>query len=197
MAKAENVDQYIAQHVKWKEELRILRNLHNFFPLEETIKWGAPVYTFKKKNLIGIGAFKHHYALWFFQGGLLQKNTPLLENAQEGKTQALRQIKFDENKVPNLSILRKYIEESLNLAKEGKKILQKNPLPVRVSEELTAILRSLPGLNEAFEKLSRGKQKEYHNYIAEAKMEKTKEARLKKILPLIQDGKGLNDKYRK
>lgn len=53
-------------------------------------------------NLIEIGAFKQHYALWFFQEGLLQQNTALLVNAQEGKTQVLRQIRFDKNEVPEL-----------------------------------------------------------------------------------------------
>jgi uncharacterized protein YdeI (YjbR/CyaY-like superfamily) len=47
------------------------------------------------KNLLGIGAFKNHFGLWFFQGSLLKQNTKLLVNAQEGKTQAMRQIKLD------------------------------------------------------------------------------------------------------
>lgn len=70
---------------------------------------------------MGVRAFKQHYDLWFFRKGLLQKNTTLVVNAQERKTKALRHIKFDEKEIPNLSIIRKYIEESIKLAKEGKK----------------------------------------------------------------------------
>jgi len=35
-------------------------------------------------------------------------------------------------------------------------------------------------------------QRDYHNYINEAKRESTKEIRLKKIIPLIAEGNNLN-----
>jgi uncharacterized protein YdeI (YjbR/CyaY-like superfamily) len=41
-----------------------------------------------------------------------------------------------------------------------------------------------------------GKQREYAEYIAEAKQAATKERRLEKILPMIAAGGGLNDKYK-
>ena len=48
----------------------------------------------------------------------------------------------------------------------------------------------------SFDKLTKGKQREYADYIAEAKREETKVKRLEKILPMIKEGKGLHDKYR-
>jgi len=45
--------------------------------------------------------------------------------------------------------------------------------------------------------LSLSKQREYSEYISEAKRETTKVTRLKKITPLIEAGKGLHDKYKK
>jgi uncharacterized protein YdeI (YjbR/CyaY-like superfamily) len=51
-------------------------------------------------------------------------------------------------------------------------------------------------LDNTFYDLSKGKQKEFATYISEAKQEKTKLNRLTKIIPLILEGKGLNDKYR-
>ncbi|WP_010228729.1 DUF1801 domain-containing protein [Gillisia marina] len=107
MAKSENVDQYIDAHPKWKNQLLQLRQLLLSTNLSETIKWGAPVYTKDGKNLVGISAFKNHFGLWFFQGALLQKNTELLVNAQEGKTQAMRQIKLDETSKIDLKLLKK------------------------------------------------------------------------------------------
>ena len=52
-------------------------------------------------------------------------------------------------------------------------------------------------LNSSFKALTKGKQKDYNEYIDEAKQEKTKISRLEKIIPLILDGKGLHDKYKK
>ncbi|MDO1502674.1 YdeI/OmpD-associated family protein [Winogradskyella maritima] len=51
-------------------------------------------------------------------------------------------------------------------------------------------------LKKAYYTLSPYKQKEYAEYIATAKQEKTKLSRLEKSIPLTLEGKGLNDKYR-
>ncbi len=48
----------------------------------------------------------------------------------------------------------------------------------------------------AFSATDRGKQREYAEYIADAKREVTKARRLEKIRPMIVAGLGLNDKYR-
>ena len=40
------------------------------------------------------------------------------------------------------------------------------------------------------------KQREFIEHLTSAKQEKTQLARLEKIIPLIVEGKGLNDKYR-
>lgn len=64
-------------------------------------------------------------------------------------------------------------------------------------EVLQQALVNDTSLYQAYEALTKGKQREYNTYIMEAKQEKTKHARLQKIIPLIQQGKGLHDKYRK
>ncbi len=97
MAKIQTVEEYILAYPKWGKELKILQDLFTSYSLEESIKWGSPVYSLEGKNLFGLGAFKNHFGIWFFQGGLLQKNTSLLNNAQEGKTKAMRQIKFTQD----------------------------------------------------------------------------------------------------
>jgi len=97
-----------------------LREILNSTVLTETINWGGPVYTLDDKNLIGIGAFKNHCALWFFQGALLKDTNNLLINAQEGKTKALRQIRFEAGSKIDTQELLKYIDEAISLHKLGK-----------------------------------------------------------------------------
>ena len=46
------------------------------------IKWGAPKYVYKNKNIVGLAAFKNYCGLWFFQGGLLKDDHKVLMNAQ-------------------------------------------------------------------------------------------------------------------
>lgn len=197
MANITNVEQYLDAHPNWREQLEMLRSLLNEFPLKETIKWGAPVFTYKEKNLIGMAAFKNHYALWFFQGSLLQKNTDLLKNAQEGKTQTLRQIRFTSHTEPDLKLLEPYIKEMIEIIDSGIAIPKAKPQKVIITPEFLNLFKTFPNLEEEFSSLPPGKQREYISYISDAKRETTKKTRIEKIIPLIREGKGLNDKYSK
>ncbi len=48
-----DVDEYIEVHEYWQTELRQIREMLQKTILEETIKWGAPTYTLKNKNVAG------------------------------------------------------------------------------------------------------------------------------------------------
>lgn len=196
MEKPTNVEEYISRYPKWEREIQTLRKLLNSFELSETIKWGTPVYTLEGNNVVEIAAFKKHMALWFYQGALLKENTSLLHNAQEGKTKALRQIRFEEDQEINPDLLRNYIKEAVRNQREGKKVKVKAVKELVIPQELKEALKMDENLGSAFHKLSPGRQREYSTYIEEAKKAETKKKRLEKILPMIADGKGLNDKYR-
>lgn len=193
---AKNVDQYIVNHPNWEEELKQLREIVNSTGLEETVKWGGPVYTLEGKNVIGIGAFKNHCALWFFQGALLKDNTDLLVNAQEGKTKALRQIRFEKGEKLPLKELKKYIKEAIRNQKEGKELKPDTNKSTDIPIELETAFQQDRALKKAFKDLSPGKQREYCQHVSEAKRETTKTKRLEKIIPMIKAGVGLNDKYK-
>ena len=49
---------------------------------------------------------------------------------------------------------------------------------------------------KAFAELTPGRQREYADYVAEAKRADTTSRRIAKILPMIRLGGGLHDKYR-
>ena len=51
-------------------------------------------------------------------------------------------------------------------------------------------------LANQFKSLTLSKQREYAEYITEVKREETKLNRLQKIIPMIEKGIGLNDKYK-
>lgn len=196
MAKITTVDDYLEIHLEWRAQLELLRNFLNNFPLQETIKWGAPVFTYKDKNFIGLAAFKNHYALWFFQGSLLKENVDFLHNAQEGKTKTLRQIRFNEPTTPNLNLLKPYINEMMEVIDSGQSPPKAKPKKLILTPEFIELFESKPDLEVDFATLPPGKQREYISYISDAKRESTRRTRMKKIIPLIKQRKGLNDKYR-
>lgn len=191
-----SVDEYFAKHKNWISELEALRKMILSTGLEETIKWSAPVYTVNGKNVVGLGAFKNHYGLWFFQGALLEENTKLLENAQEGKTKALRQIRFQKGDPVPLPELKKYVLEAKKNEEQGRKIRPEKHKLIEIPENLSLAFQNDKELEAAFQRLSPGCQREYCQYIDEARQEKTKEKRLAKIKPMILEKKGLNDKYK-
>lgn len=188
--------EYIESHSKWKDQLNLLRDLLNSFPFVETIKWGIPVYTMDNKNMVGLAAFKNHLALWFYQGALLQENTQLLYNAQEEKTKGLRQIRFDENSPIEPEILKPYVEEAILLHKQGKEIQPEKKQAPEIPPLMEKEFSNKPPFRKKFYELTPGRQREYCGYIKDAKREDTKLKRLEKIIPMINKGIGLNDKYR-
>ena len=191
-----SVEEYISCHSHWKEELRQLHEMMLTTDLEPTIKWGAPVYTINGKNVVGLGAFKNHCGLWFFNGSLLKENTILLVNAQEGKTKALRQIKLEKGDPVNTSTFLPYVKEAILNQREGKEIKPVKQKELIVPPELSSAFKEDPELKSSFKKLTPGKQREYADHISGAKREATRRNRLEKIIPMIKSGVGLHDKYK-
>lgn len=196
MKRFETVDAYIDEAEFWQDELRKLRKILNSTELQETVKWGAPCYTFDGKNLVGIGAFKSYVGLWFYQGALLADPEKVLINAQEGKTKAMRQWRFPTKKEIKSQLIKAYVLEAISLQKRGLEVKPARSKKLEIPPQLRTALAKNKRVNAGFEALTMGKQREYAEYIADAKREETKASRIAKIIPMIKEGKGLNDKYR-
>ncbi|MCO5272341.1 MAG: DUF1801 domain-containing protein [Cyclobacteriaceae bacterium] len=196
MQSFKTVDEFISNAKQWKEELMQLREILRETELTEGIKWGAPIYTYKGKNVVGMAGFKSYVGLWFHQGVLLKDPKKKLINAQEGVTKALRQWRMASGKEIDARAIKAYVKEAIGHVEDGKEI---KPLPRKktaIPKELAAALKKNPAAGKAFKLLAPFKQREYSEYIAEAARPETKEKRIGKILPLVQKGMGLNDKYR-
>jgi uncharacterized protein YdeI (YjbR/CyaY-like superfamily) len=197
MKKPKSVEAFLQNYPEWETQLRTFQRIILENPnVTETVKWNIPVYTVKGKNVLGIGAFKSHAAIWFFQGALLKDASNVLVNAQEGKTQAMRHWKFTATDVMDESLIKSYIDEAVQNQLEGKTVTFKKEQTLEIPELLANAFTADSTLKEAFQKLSNYKQKEYIEHIASAKRETTKQSRLEKIIPMILEGKGLNDKYK-
>lgn len=197
MKKVISVEEYIEANKYFAEALTVLRNIIKTTELNESIKWNAPIYDLNGKNVIGLGAFKQHFGLWFFNGVFLKDELKLLVNAQENKTKALRQMRFNSiSEIDNKMVLN-YINEAIENQKLGKEIKPtRNKTPIEIPDELSALLNTDKALHKSFKAISLSKQREYCSYISEAKRDATKQTRLKKITPLILQGAGLHDKYK-
>ena len=196
MSDSIKIDEYLKKHSQWENQLSLLRALFLKTELKEELKWGAPAYTLNGKIVTGLGAFKNHYAIWFHQGVFLKDKQKQLVNAQEGKTQALRQWKFTSESKIDSDLVFDYILESIENCKAGKKIAPKTKKEVIIPKLLEEAFHKNQQLKNSFQKLTPGKQREYAEHIASAKREATQISRLEKVMPMIIENKGLHDKYK-
>ena len=174
-------------------------NFYNPPPLVETIKWGMPVYTLNNKNVAGFSAFKAWTGLWFYQGVFLKDTEGVLINAHEGTTKGLRQWRFSSEVEirKKQSLILDYLAEAIQNQKDGKEIKPERNKALTIPEGLEEALKNNPSLKQSFHALSLSKRREYAEHVGSAKREETRQQRLQKVIPMILEGIGLSDKYRK
>ena len=127
---------------------------------------------------------------------MLKDDGEVLVNAQEGKTVAMRQLRFSTEQNLNEEQVVNFIHEAIDNQKAGLSIKAKPKWPLDIPPELQQHLLGNVELNAQFAQLDLSKQREYVEYITTAKRDSTKQSRLEKITPMILQGVGLNDKYR-
>jgi uncharacterized protein YdeI (YjbR/CyaY-like superfamily) len=191
------VTEYVYSQSKWIKELELLRSILLELQLEEDIKWGIPAFIYKKKNILGLSAFKNYCGIWFHHGVFLKDESNVLINAQKDKTKGLRQMRFTSLAEINPELVKLYVLEAMGNSEAGKEVKPKrNTKPVVIPEELKRQFSKNEKLKYFYEELSLSKQREFCDYISEAKKEETKLKRIEKIIPMILNKAGLNDKYR-
>ncbi|AYE50050.1 YdeI family protein [Priestia megaterium] len=188
------VDEFLTKAKKWKEEYETLRKIVLDCELTEDFKWMNPCYTFEKKNIVLIHGFKEYCALLFPKGSLLQDSHGILIQQTEN-VQGARQIRFTnvQEIAEKEAILKAYIDEAIEVEKAGLKVQVKKPEELIIPDELQHKFDEIPALKDAFTTLTPGRQRAYILYFSAAKQSKTRESRVKKCIPNILNGKGLND----
>ena len=199
MKDTKSAEAFILDNPNWQKELELLRTLFLSSGLQESIKWGIPIYSLEGKNVAGMAAFKSYVGIWFYQGALLRDQTRKLICAQEGITKALRQWRFSDiyEIESGKEILLEYIVEASANVREGKEIKPEKNKPLDIPGELQEAFEKDPALKNSFETLSLSKRREFAEHISSAKRMETRFVRLDKIIPMILKGEGLNDKYLK
>lgn len=197
MTDSQKLDAYFEAQTKWKQKMKTLRDIFKNTELKEALKWGKPTYTLNGKTVVVMADFKNHLALWFHQGVFLKDLHKKLINAQEGITKAQRQWRFNaEDVIDPLQVL-EYVNEAIANTKAGK-LLKPEPKKKRaIPELLEKSFSKDSALKACFQNLSPGKQREFAEYIGEAKREETRQKRLKKCIALIKNGTGLYNQYKK
>lgn len=187
------VDFYFTKAKAWQAEILALRTIVLKCPLTEVLKWGCPCYTHDAGNIVLIHVFKNYCALLFFKGALLADPHGILVQ-QTRNVQSARQVRFTGlDQITILEpLLKSYISQAIAVDKAGLKV-DFHATPAPVPEEFQTLLDDMPEVETAFEGLTPGRQKGYLLHFAAPKQSKTRTARVKKAMPQILAGKGLDD----
>ena len=106
------------------------------------------------KNVVGLEAFKAHFAIWFFHGALMKDPDKVLINAQEGRTQGLRQWRFEKGDPIDESRILAYVDEAIGNQMAGKMVKANRSKSLEIPPELQNALRADQTLHSAFEALT-------------------------------------------
>lgn len=187
------VDKFVSKLKQWPDEVAKLRELVLKSKLDESLKWRLPCYSHNGGNVVIIQPFKNFLALMFFKGTLLKDPKQVLvdngPNSQAARRLEFRSLQDLKKLAPTIKA---YLAEAIALEEAGAKVqFKKNPQTVPA--ELTTIFAKQPKLKKAFESLTPGRQRAYIFHFAGAKQAATRLARIKKFVPRILAGKGIND----
>lgn len=183
--------------LEWQSTLTKMREFLLTTDLEESIKWMIPVYSFGKKNVVGLIHTKGYTGAWFFQGVFLTDPDNVLVNAKEDVTVAQRQLRFTSPEKVDLKLFKEFTYQAIQNQLDGLEIKPTPKPKLVIPAELQAALDKDSSLASAFSSFAPYKQREFCNALTSVKREATKKAKLKKIIGMIRDGLSFSDLYRK
>ncbi len=193
MKKYPDVDAYIADMKRWRDEAIALREVLSGCKLDEAIKWGKPCYGHEGKNVLIVQSMKNFLALLFVKGALVEDPKGLLEfqgpNSRSGKRLCFTSVAEVKK---HKAAIRKLVRSAIEVEAQGK-TLPKRPAS-KLAPELQARLDGDAKLAAAFEKLTPGRRREYNLFVSGAKQSKTRSTRVEKNVARILAGKGLRDR---
>lgn len=188
------VEDFLNNVKNWKAELEQLRMIILSCGLNEDFKWRVPCYTNNGKNILLIQGFKNYCAIAFFKGALL-KDTKKLLYQQTENVQSSRLIRFTKMKdIIALELdIRNYIFEAIEIESAGLKVESASTKDLQFPEELYLKFSNDKKFEQAFLKLSPGRQRAYNLFFTAGKQSDTRVRRIEQMTERIMKGKGMHD----
>lgn len=194
------VDAYIANAAPFARPIMVkLRQLfHKACPqIEEKIKWGCP--SFEYKGMVGgFAAFKKHVSWGFWKASLLSDPKGVLKSTASspmggGSPGTVKELPAD-------GVLIDLIKQAVQLNIDGVKLARpKNArrTPPKTPPDLAAAMKKNAKARATYEGFSPSHQREYVEWITEAKRPETRAKRIAQAIEWLAEGKSRNWKYQR
>ena len=185
VAKAAAIAQPILEHVRAR--------VHQAAPeAEETMKWSSPAFTVDGKILLMMAAFKAHAALNFWRG----------QEIGDGKQKAGAMGQFGKLEsvadLPPDAELDAMIREAAALARTApapRKVKHEPKPAADMHPEFAKALAGNPKAKSVLDSFPPSAQRDYLDWIAEAKQEATRAKRIATAVEWLSEGKRRHWKY--
>ena len=195
MSREDRIDAYIAKAQPFARPIlnKVRERVHAVIPnVEEAMKWSMPAYTLGGKLVLITAAFKAHMALNFWRGqelGGAEASADAM--GQFGKITSLEDLPADAE-------LDRLIRDAAELAKSAPapRKVKHDPKPApEIHPEFAAALAKAPKSKAMLEGFPPSAQRDYFEWISEAKQDSTRQQRIATALEWLSEGKRRHWKY--
>ena len=195
MSRDPRVDAYITKAQPFARPIleHVRKRVHAGVPdVVETLKWGAPAFTIGGKILLIMAAFKAHAALNFWRGRELRGDKAEAEGmGQFGKLTRVEDL-------PSAPEFDALIAKAVEFARSAPAARPKKHEPKsepQIHPDFAAALSAAPAAKAALDGFPPSAQRDYLDWIAEAKQESTRHKRIATAIEWLSEGKRRHWKY--
>jgi hypothetical protein len=194
------VDAYIVNAAAFAQPIlrRLRKCVHQACPeVEEKIKWGMPFFD-HHGMMCSMAAFKQHCAFSFWKHKLLAAEGLVpADGSAMGQFGRIAKVSELPDDAALLRLIRRAVELNDGGIKAAPRPRSPKKPPPQLSAEFVAALRRNKAARETFDNFSSTNQRDYAEWIAEAKTEATRARRLATALEWLAEGKARHWKYQR
>ncbi len=192
------VDAYIAASAAFAQPIltHLRELLHAACPtVEEGLKWRMPFFSYRGTPICMMAAFKQHCGFGFWLSSEVVADAIDDGMGQFGKLTSVRDL-------PSKQQLTAYIRKAMALNEAGMKLARPKVAAkpaATIPDDLAALLaqKKHATARTTYAAFSPAAQREYIDWIAEAKTDATRQKRIASTLEWLAEGKHRNWKYEK
>jgi len=189
------IDAYIARQADFARPIltHLREMLHEACPdCEETLKWSMPSFLYKGTILANFAAFKAHATFGYWNDSMLRQE----EKNRSGMGQFGRLATLED--LPDRSKLIDLTRQSMALIDSGAKPPRATAkkAPFTVPQDMRAAIDGNAAAKAAFDGFPPSAQRDYVEWITEAKRDETRVKRLAQAVEWLAEGKRRHWKYK-
>jgi uncharacterized protein YdhG (YjbR/CyaY superfamily) len=188
------VDAYIAKAAPFAQPIlqHVRERVHAVAPeAQETLKWSMPSFTVDGKILLGMAAFKAHATVGFWRGQEMGIKASQDAMGQLGKITSIEDLPPDDELD---ALIRKGVELARTAPPPRKTKHAPKPAP-EMHPAFAAALAEAPKAKATLDAFPPSAQREYLDWISEAKQDSTRDKRIADAVQWLSEGKRRHWKY--